>query len=124
MMGLTHQQARALDVIRDLTVEGVAPSYEELREALGVSSKSRIFALLNNLEERGAIRRRPNSPRSIEIIAGGGAATVLDNLPALDAAGLREVLAHTVGLLAEREGVPQVASMLHRLGDRLPRRAS
>ena len=46
---------------------GVAPSYEEMKEALDLRSKSGIHRLINALEERGFIRRLPHRARAIEV---------------------------------------------------------
>lgn len=47
--------------------DGVCPSYEEMKNALKLHSKSGIHRLINGLEERGFIRRLPNRARAIEI---------------------------------------------------------
>jgi repressor LexA len=49
--------------------KGYAPSYDEIREALGAKSKSSVAALVIKLEERGYIRRMPNLARSIRLVA-------------------------------------------------------
>ena len=121
MMGLTDKQAMALNAIKALTVGHRSPSYAEIQHSLGLSSKGEVYRLVCALEERGAIRRRPRRARALEVIDGGRDQAIA-SLRRLDAKALREVLAHTVGLLAEQEGVAGVAAMLHRLGDRLPRR--
>lgn len=66
--GLTRMQFRALEFI-DLYVRenGISPSFDEIAEHLGLSSRSQVHRLVTKLEERGKIRRRPNSARSIEI---------------------------------------------------------
>ena len=48
--------------------DGVAPSYEELRSALGVKSKSEVHRLLTGLEERGFVRRLKGKVRAIEVL--------------------------------------------------------
>jgi repressor LexA len=122
MMGLTPVQARALGLIRTSVAErGVAPSYTELCDGLGIASKSGVHRVITDLEQRGAIRRLPGKARALEIVAPAGAAEVFAALPGLDEAALTEALARVVGLLAARRGVPETAVMLHRLGDRLPR---
>jgi len=47
---------------------GVAPSFEEMKEALGLRSKSGIHRLISALEERGFIRRLPHRARALEIL--------------------------------------------------------
>ena len=44
------------------------PSYDEMKNALNLASKSGIHRLLNSLEERGFIKRLPNRARAIEIL--------------------------------------------------------
>lgn len=69
MMGLTSTQKELLDFIQDrIARTGIAPSYEEMRDHLDVSSKSGIFRLLNALEDKGRIRRLHHRARSIEVI--------------------------------------------------------
>lgn len=67
---ITATQKRLLDYLRQYTVDnqGVSPSYNEMRTALGLASKSGINRLVCSLEERGMIRRIPNRPRAIEVL--------------------------------------------------------
>ena len=46
----------------------VSPSFDEMREAVGLASKSGIHRLVSALEERGYIRRLANRARAIEIL--------------------------------------------------------
>ncbi len=72
MMGLTAVQANALAYISCCIAEnGVAPSFVEMREALGLASKEGVSRVLKALELRGAIRRLPNRARAIEIVHTG-----------------------------------------------------
>jgi len=48
--------------------EGVSPSFEEMKEALGLRSKSGIHRLITALEERGFIRRLPHRARAVEVL--------------------------------------------------------
>ena len=67
---LTKQQKRLLDFLRTSTDQDeVPPSYDEMREALGLKSKSGIHRLVLALEERGYIRRLVNRARAIEVLA-------------------------------------------------------
>ena len=69
MMGLTHKQRELLDFIGErMAVDGVSPSFDEMREAMGLKSKSGIHRLIDALEERGIIQRLPNRARAIEIL--------------------------------------------------------
>lgn len=66
---LTHQQQRLLLLIkRHLDQDGVPPSFDEMKEAIGLASKSGIHRLITGLEERGFIRRLPHKARALEIV--------------------------------------------------------
>ena len=66
---LTKKQNELLIYIhQNLRETGVAPSYEEMKDALDLRSKSGIHRLINALEERGFIRRLAHRARAIEII--------------------------------------------------------
>lgn len=66
---LTRKQYELLMYIHDrLGVSGVSPSFEEMKEALGLKSKSGIHRLITGLEERGFIRRLPHRARALEIV--------------------------------------------------------
>jgi repressor LexA len=47
---------------------GVSPSFDEMREALELKSKSGVHRLISALEERGFIRRLPNRARALEVV--------------------------------------------------------
>lgn len=69
MMGLTEMQGRCLDVIRaGIAGAGRAPSFDEMKVALGINSKSGVKRLVDGLVERGAIVRLPGRARAIEIV--------------------------------------------------------
>lgn len=70
MMSLTHMLAQLLDFIERFQDEnrGVSPSFEEMKQELGLHSKSGIHRLIAALEERGRIERRPNRARAIVVI--------------------------------------------------------
>jgi repressor LexA len=66
---LTRKQRDLLIYIHErLQKEGVPPSYDEMKDALGLHSKSGIHRLVNALEERGFLKRLPNRARAIEIL--------------------------------------------------------
>src|SRR5471030_2444105 len=66
---LTHKQFELLRFIHErLTEAGVPPSFDEMKDALDLRSKSGIHRLITALEERGFIRRLPNRARAIEVI--------------------------------------------------------
>lgn len=68
-MGLTPMQAALLEAIRINSADGVGPSYDELRQDLGLASKAGVVRLLRGLRERGYVRWLPRRARSIEIIS-------------------------------------------------------
>ncbi len=66
---LTRRQYEVLVYINDtLQKTGVSPSYDEMKKALGLHSKSGIHRLITGLEERGFIRRLPHHARAVEIL--------------------------------------------------------
>jgi len=66
---LTPKQQELLSFIQIRLEEGgVSPSFEEMKEALDLRSKSGIHRLINALEERGFIRRLPNRARALEVL--------------------------------------------------------
>ena len=66
---LTHQQEKLLQFISDFqNKSNVTPSFDEMKDGLGLKSKSGIHRILSALEERGYIRKLNNRARAIEII--------------------------------------------------------
>jgi len=66
---LTAKQRELLLFIDDrLKDDGVSPSFDEMREALDLKSKSGVHRLISALEERGFIRRLPNRARALEVV--------------------------------------------------------
>lgn len=66
---LTVKQRELLIFIDDrLKESGVSPSFDEMREALDLKSKSGVHRLISALEERGFIRRLPNRARALEVV--------------------------------------------------------
>jgi len=66
---LTRKQHELLCFINDrLSETGVSPSFEEMKEALDLKSKSGVHRLISALEERNFIRRLPNRARALEIL--------------------------------------------------------
>ena len=61
-----HELIRFIQVRLEET--GVSPSFEEMREALDLKSKSGVHRLISALEERGFIRRLPNRARALEVL--------------------------------------------------------
>jgi repressor LexA len=91
---LTSKQHELLLYINERLGEtGVSPSFEEMKEALDLKSKSGVHRLISALEERGFIRRLPNRARALEVTrmpersagaagAGAGAGTPVVPAPA------------------------------------------
>jgi repressor LexA len=88
---LTRKQHELLCYINDhLGQTGVSPSFEEMKEALDLKSKSGVHRLISALEERGFIRRLANRARALEVMrmpdrAGGGGNVVPLRTPAASA---------------------------------------
>jgi len=64
------QKQKDLLILIDTRIKavGVPPSYDEMKDALGLASKSGIHRLITALEERGFIRRLPNKARALEVL--------------------------------------------------------
>ena len=66
---LTVKQHELIRFIqKKLEETGVSPSFEEMKEALDLKSKSGVHRLISALEERGFIRRLPNRARALEVV--------------------------------------------------------
>ena len=66
---LTRKQYELLVYLdKQLRKNGVSPSFDEMKDALGLKSKSGIHRLITGLEERGFIRRLPHRARAIEVL--------------------------------------------------------
>ncbi len=66
---LTRKQYELLTFIdKRLMEDGVSPSFDEMKDALGLRSKSGIHRLITGLEERGFIRRLPHRARALEVM--------------------------------------------------------
>ena len=73
---LTRKQYELLMFIHERLKEtGVPPSFDEMKDALDLRSKSGIHRLIVALEERGFIRRLPNRARALEVLKMPDAAT-------------------------------------------------
>src|SRR6202162_1751143 len=65
---LTKKQHELLMFINQrLAATGIAPSFDEMKDALSLRSKSGIHRLISGLEERGFIRRLPHRARALEV---------------------------------------------------------
>ena len=65
---ITTKQKQLLNFIKEtVRCDGVPPSYDEMKDAFGLASKSGIHRLVTGLEERGYLKRLPNKARAIEL---------------------------------------------------------
>ncbi len=102
---LTRKQHDLLQFIHERLEEtGVAPSFDEMKEALGLKSKSGVHRLVTALEERGFLRRLPHRARALE---------VLRLPPELELAGRR----HGGGLPAAQGAEETVVPLVGRQAD-------
>ena len=66
---LTRKQHQLLMFIHErMQEQGVSPSFDEMKDALQLKSKSGIHRLITGLEERGFLRRLPHRARALEIL--------------------------------------------------------
>ena len=66
---LTHQQEKLLQIINNFQFKSnVTPSFDEMKDGLGLKSKSGIHRILSALEERGYIKKLNNRARAIEVL--------------------------------------------------------
>jgi repressor LexA len=111
---LTRKQYELLRFISErLKESGVPPSFDEMKDALDLRSKSGIHRLITALEERGFIRRLPNRARAIEVIklpelsAGGNGNSRRGFTPSVIEGTLGKVRASSAG--ADDDGSRPVA---------------
>ena len=90
---LTAKQKELLLYIHERIKEtGVSPSFDEMKEALDLASKSGIHRLITALEERGFLRRLPHRARALEVLKMPDSAT-----PAAPAKGRQSFRPAVVG---------------------------
>jgi repressor LexA len=66
---LTRKQRELLKFIQErLADTGISPSFDEMKEALGLKSKSGVHRLITGLEERGFIKRLPHRARALDVV--------------------------------------------------------
>jgi repressor LexA len=88
---LTRKQYELLVFINQrLSTGGVSPSFDEMKEALKLKSKSGIHRLITGLEERGFLRRLPHRARALQVLQLPDAASVSASRAAMSTPGLRE----------------------------------
>ncbi|NLR71435.1 transcriptional repressor LexA [Novosphingobium sp. ERN07] len=100
---LTRKQHELLTFIQvRLEETGISPSFEEMKEALDLKSKSGVHRLISALEERGFIRRLPNRARALEVLRQP------DSAVSKPAAAVREA-ANANAALAPLRSLPKAA---------------
>jgi len=98
---MTPRQKDMLDAIRDLTVDGVSPTYEQLRIKLGIASKSGVCRMVDALERQGYVRRVAFARQTLEVVAaprlhGNDLAARLRGLTDEAFAGVLEVISEEI----------------------------
>ena len=87
---LTRKQHELICFIADrLNETGVSPSFEEMKEALDLKSKSGVHRLISALEEREFIRRLPNRARALEVLRIPSTSVTRDGADAANVVPLR-----------------------------------
>eukprot|EP00611_Tribonema_gayanum_P020585 TRINITY_DN3777_c0_g1_i1.p3 TRINITY_DN3777_c0_g1~~TRINITY_DN3777_c0_g1_i1.p3 ORF type:complete len:134 (-),score=31.44 TRINITY_DN3777_c0_g1_i1:4-405(-) len=105
---LTAKQRELIVFIQQRLEEtGVSPSFEEMKEALDLKSKSGVHRLISALEERGFLRRLPNRARALEVIRQPG-----DTVPARAASAAPAAAAggNVVSMPAPAPRAPEAAN--------------
>lgn len=98
---LTRKQHELVCFIYDRLAEtGVSPSFEEMKEALDLKSKSGVHRLISALEERGFIRRLPNRARALEVV----------KMPERGEVGRKVTTSNVVSLPSRTPSAPQPAN--------------
>ena len=115
---LTRKQLELLLFINErLKESGVPPSFDEMKDALDLRSKSGIHRLITALEERGFIRRLPNRARALEVIRLPDA--VNPSFAAVRQRGFRpSVIEGRLGKGARRAGAPERTGQRYSLDTR------
>jgi repressor LexA len=105
---LTAKQRELIVFIQQRLEEtGISPSFEEMKEALDLKSKSGVHRLISALEERGFLRRLPNRARALEVIREPG-----DTTPARSTAPSGDnVVAMPAPRAAQREAANDVVEL-------------
>ena len=83
-MRTAKQRELIVFIQQRLEETGISPSFEEMKEALDLKSKSGVHRLISALEERGFLRRLPNRARALEVIREPGDTTPARSAPAGD----------------------------------------
>ena len=65
---MTPKQQQLFKYLKENIIDGVCPSFEDMRKAMGLASKSGVHRLVKSLEEQGRITRMKHRARAIEIV--------------------------------------------------------
>lgn len=104
MIGLTKLERKVLEVLEDLTIDAVGPSFDEIVKATGVASRGNVHRIVVSLEQKGRIRRLPYRSRAIEIIK----PTKLDRID-LDSLSQADLLSLSMAIDARLDDLQAVA---------------
>ncbi|MBB3949846.1 transcriptional repressor LexA [Aureimonas jatrophae] len=109
---LTRKQHELLVFIQErLQSAGVPPSFDEMKDALDLKSKSGIHRLITALEERGFIRRLPNRARALEVIKSPDAGVTTKAAQVVDLSSARRSREDASRASAHRDVVPDSEAM-------------
>lgn len=104
---MTPRQRDLLQAIADLTVDGVSPTYDQLRAHIGIASKSGVCRMVKGLERQGFIRRNFGCRQTLQVVslptseAEGGLAARLRSLSDEAFAGALDIVAAEIARRAE-----------------------
>lgn len=102
--GLTPKMAECLEVVARLTVDNVPPTYDQIAQAMNISSKSGVLRMLTELKERGYVDWHPDRWRSLYIVGANADAYTPAALHALTDAQLRDLANRVEAEIAGRAG--------------------
>lgn len=96
---MTPSDAKMLAAIRRLSVGGVSPTYEDLRKACGLASRSSVHATIHRLAREGLLTLSPGRARTVEVVEGAVSVAVLC---AMSDDALIQAIVHAEQILASR----------------------
>lgn len=109
---LTKKQRDLLVFIRDRVADGgVSPSFDEMKDALDLKSKSGIHRLITGLEERGYVQRLPNRARALEVIKFPEGLDEKPNTTAKSSGSKPSVLKQVINTIQEMTSLPLVGKI-------------
>ena len=115
-IGLTARQREVYDyLVSEMDELGVCPSFEMIKDHLGLASKSGVHRIVHALEERGLIRMPTNKKRAIEVIQDAG----VTSLMAQNAALRVEISSLSINLAARSKVARELQSEITALRGRI-----